>query len=62
MIETKGDYLVSNDNSREKAELGKIWQSQAGADYRYYMVSKEDIQSNPNSITLDEFLTILKEL
>ncbi len=62
MIETKGDYLASNDNSREKAELGKIWQSQAGADYRYYMVSKEDIQSNPDSITLDEFLTILKEL
>ena len=62
MIETKGEHLTSNDDSRDKAELGKIWQAQAGAKYRYYMVSKETVASNPDAISLDEFLHIMKEL
>ena len=62
MIETKGDFYTSTDDSRAKAELGKIWQAQAGAKYRYYMVSKEPIASNPDAISLDEFLRIIKEL
>ena len=62
MVETKGEHLTSNDDSREKAELGKIWQAQAGAKYRYYMVSEQDIASNPNAIALDEFLKIIREL
>lgn len=62
MIETKGEHLTSNDDSRAKAELGKIWQAHAGAQYRYYMVSAEAIASNPDATSLDEFLRIMKEL
>lgn len=62
MIETKGEHLTSNDDSRTKAELGKIWQAQAGAKYRYYMVCAEPIASNPDAIALDDFLRIIKEL
>lgn len=42
MIETKGGHLTSNDDSREKAELGKMWQAQAGGKFRYYMVNYDD--------------------
>ena len=62
MIETKGEHLTSNDDSRTKAELGKIWQAHAGAKYRYYMVSAEPIASNPDATALDAFLRIMKEL
>ena len=62
MIETKGEHLVSNDDSRAKAELGKIWQAQAGGRYRYYMVGEYDVASNPNAISLDELLKIMSEL
>lgn len=62
MIETKGSHLTSNDDSRMKAELGKKWQSQAGSRYRYYMVASEPIASNPDAISLDELLKIMREL
>ena len=62
MLETKGDYLTSNDDSRTKAELGKKWQSCAGTQYRYYMVSANPGKSNPDAVSLDEFISILKEL
>ncbi len=62
MVETKGEHLTSNDDSRDKAELGKIWQSQAGGKYRYYMVSEEEIASNPDAISFDKFLTIMRDL
>ena len=62
MIEAKGEHLTSNDDSREKAELGKIWQAQAGGKFRYYMVSEDEIASNPDAIGLDKFLSIVKEL
>ena len=62
MIETKGEHLTSNDDSREKAELGKMWQSQAGSKFRYYMVSENDIASNPDATSFDKFLNIIKDL
>lgn len=62
MVETKGGHLVTNDDSREKAELGKIWHAQAGAQYRYYMVSEEALANNPDAKSLDEFLRIMKEI
>ena len=61
MIENKGDFLTSNDDSRDKAELGKLWQAKAGDKFRYYMVSKDSIASNPDAIALDKFLEIMKE-
>ena len=62
MIENKGDFLTSNDESKDKAELGKLWQAKAGDKFRYYMVSKDSIASNPDAIDLDKFLEIMKEL
>lgn len=62
IIETKGEHLTSNDDSKEKAELGKIWQSQAGNKYRYYMVSENDIASNPDAISFEKFWGIIKDL
>lgn len=62
MIEAKGDYLTSNDDSKDKAELGKIWKEKAGEKYRYYMVSSEKIASNPDALSLDEFMNIIKQL
>ena len=62
MIETKGEHLTSNDDSREKAELGKIWQAQAGSKFCYFMVSENKIASNPDSMSFDEFLNVIKEL
>lgn len=62
MIETKGEYLTSNDDSREKAELGKMWQAQAGGKFRYYMVSENEIASNPDAMSFDKFLNIIKDL
>lgn len=61
-VETKGKFLATNDDSREKAELGKIWQAQAGTKYRYYMVSEEPLANNPDAISLDRFLSIMGEL
>lgn len=62
MVETKGEHLTSNDDSREKAELGKIWQAQSGSKFRYYMVSENDIASNPDAMSCDKFLKIIKDL
>ena len=60
--ETKGLYLASNDDSKDKAELGKIWQAQAGNNYRYYMVSSENIPNNSDAISLEEFIKIMRAL
>lgn len=62
LIETKGAHLTSNDDSKMKAELGKVWQSQAGPQFRYYMVTEDQSNSNPDAYTFDEFLKIMKEL
>ena len=62
MVETKGEHLTSNEDSREKAELGKIWQSNAGQKYRYYMVAEGSTEHNEDAVTLDAFLSIVSQL
>ena len=62
MLETKGGHLATNDDSRDKAELGKVWQAQAGGNYRYYMVGEAEYANNPDVISLDTFMKIMKEL
>lgn len=62
MVETKGTFYTSTDDSREKADLGKIWQHKAGDKFRYYMVSGEEVESNADSISLNKFMEIIKEL
>ena len=62
LLEIKGSFLNSNDESRDKAELGRLWQAHAGKNYRYYMVSSERTTSNPYAVALDDLLGYIKEL
>lgn len=61
MVETKGEHLTSNDDSREKAELVKSGKRESERNYRYYMVSENDIASNPDAMSFDKFLNIIKD-
>ncbi len=61
LIETKGDHLW-NDESRAKLHLGRMWQAQAGGQYRYFMVFKEKPVSEDGAYTLDEFVGVMKSL
>lgn len=61
LIETKGDHLA-NDESKQKLDLGKLWESRAGNDYRYFMVfNNKDLKLN-GAYTLDEFMGIMCKL
>ena len=60
LVEAKGDDR-DNSDSKQKLELGKIWESKAGSDsFGYFMV----FDSNPldNALSLDDFITRIKEL
>jgi len=59
LIEPKGDHLA-NDDSRQKARIGRKWQELAGPQYRYYMVFEN--KRMENAVLLDEFLRILDGL
>ena len=61
LVEAKGDYL-DGDNSKEKLELGRKWQEQAGPDYRYFMVFENKELGMDGAYTLDEFVDIMKEI
>lgn len=59
LVETKGEHLANQD-SMSKIKLGKIWEKEAGKDYRYYMVFKEaDIK---DALTVKELVDRLKVL
>ena len=60
VVEVKGDDR-DNSDSKQKLELGKIWESKAGSDsFGYFMV----FDSNPldNALSLDDFMARIKEL
>lgn len=60
LVEAKGDDR-DNSDSKQKLELGKIWESKAGSDsFGYFMV----FDSNPldNALSLDNFMARIKEL
>ncbi len=61
MVEAKGDYLDGG-NSKERLELGRLWQSQAGRMYRYFMVFKNKDFKLDGAYMLDEFVDLMKEL
>ena len=61
LVETKGDYL-DNSDSKQKLTLGKLWQSNAGISYKYFMVFKNKDLKLDGSYVLDEFISILKKL
>lgn len=59
LLETKGEHL-GNEDSKEKISLGREWQSQAGRNYRYFMVF--DGAPIENSFALNDFLNVVQEL
>ena len=61
LIETKGDYL-DNSDSKQKLALGKLWQANAGTDYRYFMVFKSKDLKLDGAYVLDEFVGVMKKL
>ena len=61
LVEPKGEHLKNND-SREKIELGKAWQSAAGNQYHYYMVFRDDDYLLPGAVSMSQFVELVKEL
>ena len=61
MIEPKGDHL-ENTESRQKVEIGGVWQSMAGADYRYYMIFRDKDLNVKGAARLDRFMEIVRGL
>lgn len=61
LIEAKGDYL-DGDDSKTKLKLGRKWQSQAGSNYRYFMVFKNKELGMDGAYTIDKFTEMFKDL
>jgi type III restriction enzyme len=61
MIEPKGDHL-ENTESRQKVEIGDVWQSMAGANYRYYMVFRDKDLNVKGAVRFDRFMEIVRGL
>lgn len=61
IAETKGDHL-QNDNSAQKARLGRAWQNAAGKKYRYYMIFRDTDPKTDGMVSMSEFLAILADL
>lgn len=59
LIETKGDDR-DNSDSEKKLKLGKIWESKAGDNYRYFMVFNK--AKLDGARTVDEVIEILKDM
>lgn len=61
LLETKGDYLA-NDESKQKLSIGRLWESKAGTDYRYFMVFKNKDLKLDGAYVLDEFVGVMKKM
>ena len=61
LIEAKGDYL-GNDDSRTKLKLGRQWAALAGPQYRYFMVFDKKKLDESGAYTLEEIVSVLKNL
>lgn len=61
LVETKGGHL-KNDESAQKARLGRAWQNAAGKKYRYYMVFRDTDPKQDGMISMSDFLEILQNL
>ena len=59
--ETKGEYL-KNDDSMQKARMGRAWAKAAGKKYRYYMVFRDADPQTDGMISMSEFLEIISRL
>lgn len=61
ILETKGDYLA-NDESKQKLNLGRLWEAKAGNMYRYFMVFKNKELKLDGAYTFDEFMGVMSKL
>ena len=61
LVEVKGDYL-DGDDSKSKLKLGRTWAACAGNSYKYFMVFSNRKLVQDGSYTIDEFISILREL
>ena len=61
LVEYKGDDRDNSDSER-KLKLGRSWASQAGSNYRYFMVFKNRDMGIDGAYILDDFLRVMREL
>ena len=61
LVETKGSHLA-NEDSKLKAKLGKMWQSLAGENYKYFMVFDTAQPPFENACTKAQFFESLEKL
>jgi len=61
LMEVKGEHMTGEDTKR-KAELGKIWQNEASSKFRYYMVYKDKEADFEGAYKFTDFVDILKSL
>ena len=59
LLETKGDHL-DNSNSAAKVRLGNTWATQAGPNFRYYMVFEKN--AIEGAYTLEQFKELMEGL
>ena len=59
LLETKGDHL-DNSNSAAKIRLGNSWSTNAGQQFKYFMVFEKN--SLNGSHTLEEFMSLVEAL
>jgi type III restriction enzyme len=63
VIETKGDHLVENIDSRHKLKIGRKWAILSGLNnYRYYMVSQNKDIGEDGAYRFDAFKKIIEGL
>ena len=61
IVEVKGPQLDGTD-SQDKCEMGKLWATHAGPNYKYFMVFLRDGDGVPGGMKIDEFLNTLERL
>lgn len=61
LVEVKGPQLDGSD-SCEKCEMGKLWATLVGPEYKYFMVFLKDGDGVPGGTKIDEFLNGLERL
>lgn len=60
LVETKGEHLASNDDTLQKLHLGRAWQNQLGAKFKYLMVFKSAELELDGAYTLDKALRMME--
>ena len=61
LVEAKGDHL-DNSNSKLKLALGRKWQEKAGNNYRNFMVFNGEGLGMDGSYSLDNFISMMKDM